>query len=435
MLIGVDLGLTNARAAWVDATGKTVLLETLTGRRVMPAAVGLDTSGQLHVGESARNQHLLDPEQATLRLRRLLGTSQRVMLGDKSFSPHELVAVVLSQLKEFSEQRLGCGVTGLALAVPCDFTATQSQAAIDAARLAGFRAVQLVLEPVAIAAAYGLRPSDLSVEQPILVCDLGARSCEAAVLVRDERGLGFAVRASAGNTIGSEECDQRVIGHLSHLYEREFGLSPHGSRKAMARLRLAAEWTKRALSTQESTTVRLPGLLTVAHTPFDLIAELSREQLELLIEDDLRRSLQAVEIALREARFLPSQLHAVLISGGGAEMPMFAKLLEDLVVTRPRQDVKPEEAIARGAALLGATRLKEGAFLTHGSPAPDPPAPNLAGPPADADVAPEKASKAQDANANEGSKATATKPDEPPTSPTSPTSKILTSQESKLPSG
>lgn len=360
MLIGVDLGLTNARAAWALAEGETVLLETLTGRRVVPAAVGLDASGQLHVGESARNQHLLDPDHATLRLRRLLGTGQRVMLAEKSFSPHELVAVVLSQIKEFAEQRLGEMVSGLALAVPCNFTAGQSQAAIDAARLAGFRAVQLVLEPVAVAVAYGLRPQELKADQPLLVVDFGALGCEAAVLVRDERGLGFAVRASAGNAVGSDECDQRIIGHLAHLYEREFGLSPHGSRKAMARLRLAAEWTKRTLSVQEATTVRLPGLLTVGHTPFDLVAELSREQLELLVEDDLRRSLQAVEIVLREARLMPTHLHAVLMSGGGAEMPLFARLLEELVVVRPATEVRPEEAIARGAALIGTARLSEG---------------------------------------------------------------------------
>ncbi len=361
MLIGVDLGLTSARAAWVAADGQTVLLETLTGRRVVSTAVGIDASGQLHVGESARNQHLMEPEQAILRLRRLLGTSQRVMLADKSFSPSELVAVVLSQIKEFAEQRLAGPINGLALSVPCDFTASQSQAAISAARLAGFRVVHLVLEPVAVAAAYGLRPQDLSPTQPILVCDLGARSCEAAVLVRDERGIGFAVRASAGNSFGSEECDQRIVGHLAHLYEREFGLSPHGSRKAMARLRLAAEWTKRTLSLQEATTVRLPGLLTVGNNPFDLVAELSREQLDLLVEDDLRRSLQAVELVLREARVQPTQIHAVLMSGGGAEMPLFARLLEELLVVRPQQGVRPEEASARGAALLGAARFSDGA--------------------------------------------------------------------------
>jgi molecular chaperone DnaK len=362
MLIGVDFGLTTARAAWVDPTdGQAVLLETLTGRRSVPAAVGLDVSGQLHVGETARNQQLLDPEHATTRLRRLLGTSERVLLADKSFSPQELVAVVLSQIKEYAEQRLGRPASRLALAVPCDFTASQSQAAISAARLAGFRAVQLVLEPVAVAAAYGLRPAELAADQPILVIDLGARSCEAALLVRDERGSGFAVRASAGNQVGSEECDQRIVAHLALLYEREFGLSPHGSRKALARLRMAAEWTKRTLAEKDATTVRLPGLLTVGRTPFDLVAELSREQLELLVEDDLRRCLQVVEIVLRDARTSPGKLHAVLLAGGGAELPLFGRLVEELLTVRPLTGIRPAEATALGAALVGNLRLNAGA--------------------------------------------------------------------------
>jgi molecular chaperone DnaK (HSP70) len=231
-----------------------------------------------------------------------------------------------------------------------------------------------VLEPVAVAAAYGLFAQALTPEQPILVVDLGARSCEAAVLRRDERVMRFAVVASAGNTVGSEECDTRIVGHLAHLYERELGLSPHGSRKAMARLRLAAEWAKRSLSINDATTVRLPSLLTVGHTPFDLTAELSREQLELLVEDEVRRSLQAVEIVLREARLLPSQLHAVLMSGGGAEMPLFARVLEELVVLRPLGGVRPEEAIARGAARLGAARLNDDASRPSAEPIA-PPAP------------------------------------------------------------
>jgi molecular chaperone DnaK len=370
--------LTSARAAWVDATGKSILIETLTGKRAIPAAVGLTSGGQLHVGESARNQSLLEPDHATLRLRRLLDTGQRVMLADKSFSPQELVAVVLSQVKELAEQSLGQTVTGLCLAVPCDFTGSQSQAAIAAARLAGFRGVQLVLEPVAVAAAYGLSPAALSPEQPILVCDLGGRSCEAAVLVRDARAASFAVRASAGNNVGSEEYDQRIIAHLAHLAEREFGVSPQSSRKAMARLRLCAEWVKRTLSEQESTTVRLPGLVSAGHMPLDLVAEVSREQLELLIEDDVRRSLQAVEIALREARVAPTQLHAVLLSGGGAEMPLFCRIIEELVVLRPSGAARPEEAIARGAALLGAQRLSDAAKAPSTQAGPAPQAPQAA---------------------------------------------------------
>jgi molecular chaperone DnaK len=351
--IGVDLGLTYARAAWLQ-DGVPVLLETLSGQRALPAVVGLDRHGALHVGESARNQHLLWPERTASRLRRLLGTSQRVFLADKSFSSHELCAVVLAQLKENVEQRLGHPITGLVLALPAPFTQTQRHAAADAAALAGFRSVKLVLEPLAIAAAYGLTPQALTPEQPILIYDVGGRSSEVAILQSDGAGdsATWVIRASAGSAIGGEICDQRVAAHLSHLFEREHGLSPFTSRKAQARLRLLAEWAKCELSRADSTTLRLPGLMSSIHGPVDLQAELSREQLELLIEDDLKKGLDAIEIALRDARLPASQLHAVLLSGGGALLPLLGRLVSELLVIRPLRGISPEQAIACGAALL-----------------------------------------------------------------------------------
>jgi molecular chaperone DnaK len=353
--IGVDLGLTYARAAWLQ-DGIPVLLETLSGQRALPAVVGIDRHGALHVGESARNQHLLWPERTAGRLRRLLGTTQRVFLEDKSFSSHELCAVVLAQLKENAEQRLGHPLTGVVLALPAPFTQVQRHAAADAAALAGFRSVKLVLEPLAIAAAYGLSPQTLAPEQPILIYDVGGRGSEVAILQSDGAGAAatWVIRATAGNAIGGELCDQRVAAHLSHLFERENGLSPLTSRKAQARLRLLAEWAKCELSRSESTTVRLPGLVTSVHGPVDLQAELSREQLELLCEDDLKKGLEPIEIALRDARLSASQLHAVLLSGGGALMPLLGRLVSELLVMRPQRGVSPEQAIACGAALLGA---------------------------------------------------------------------------------
>ena len=146
-----------------------------------------------------------------------------------------------------------------------------------------------------------------------------------------------------------------MAAHLGHLFERESGLSPLTSRKAQARLRLVAEWAKCELSRSESTTVRLPGLMTSVHGPVDLQSELSREQLELLIEDDLKKGLDPIEIALRDARLAVSQLHAVLLSGGGALLPLLGRLVSELLVMRPARGVSPEQAIACGAALL-ATR-------------------------------------------------------------------------------
>lgn len=352
--IGVDLGLTVARAAWVEGE-QPVLLETLLGHRAVPAVVGIDKSGALHVGESARNQLLMWPDKAATRLRRLLGTTQRVQLEDKSFSAYELCAVVLNQVKELAEQRLGQPVRGLTLAVPCSFTSGQRQQAADAAALAGFRTVRTVLEPVAVATAHGLKAAAVPDDRAVLVYDLGARSCEVALLGRSGSGEAatWQVLARQDSPAGSELFDERIADHLSTLFERDHGISPRGTRRTQARLKLAAEWAKCALSKEESTTVRLPALLTVEQTPLDLVAELTREQIELLVEDDVRKGLEAVELALRDARLSPSQLHAVLVSGGGAQLPLVGRLLGEALVLRPLSGIAPEEAIALGAALLG----------------------------------------------------------------------------------
>jgi molecular chaperone DnaK len=352
--IGVDLGLTVARAAWVEGD-RPVLLETLLGHRSLPAVVGIDKTGALHVGESARNQMLLWPERAQTRLRRLLGTSQRVLLEDKTFSAYELCAVILSQLKELTEQRLGNPVSGLVLAVPCSFTPAQRQQAADAAALAGFRTVRTVLEPVAVAAANGLKAAAVPDGRAVLVFDLGGRGGEVTLLGRSGSGdeASWQVLATATTPVGSELFDDRIAEHLCTLFERDHGISPRGSRRTQARLKLAAEWAKCTLSREEATTVRLPGLLTIDQTPLDLTADLTREQIELLCEDDVRRALEAAELSLRDARLSPSQLDAVLLSGGGAQLPLVGRLLGEVLVQRPLAGVAPEQAIALGAALLG----------------------------------------------------------------------------------
>ncbi|HNN94666.1 MAG TPA: Hsp70 family protein [Pseudomonadota bacterium] len=394
MRIGVDFGLTQLRAAYVE-DGKPVLLESLTGRRSLPAVVGIDKSGRLHVGDSAKNQLLLEPDRAIARLRRLLGTSQRVLLGGQSFAPQELCAVLLAQLRDIAETRCGQPTTAVHLAVPCEFTPEQRAAARDAALLAGFRQVTLVREPEAVVAAYGIRPADVELGQQILVCDLGARACEAAVIERSgERPApldidrvdlidytlaaesplavppppppppSLVIRKSSTVAVGSDVCDARIIAHLCHLYEREFGVSPQGSRKVMARLRLAAEWVKHALSERDTAHLRLPELLYIGDASLDLEADMSREQLELLVEDELRRSLECIEIVRRQTAHADRTLTTVLLSGGGAEMPLVRRLVSSLLPVAPLDlpaapagspaALSPQTAIACGAALLGA---------------------------------------------------------------------------------
>lgn len=347
--IGIDFGPSAARAAWTEGT-ESVLLETLTGHRFVPTVVGLDKSGALHVGDSARRQLLLWPERSAGNLRRYVGTTQRLELDRKRFSATELCAVVLSQLKDLAEERLGNPLHAATIAVPCHFAPEQHQAMIDAARLAGFRVAQTVLEPLAIARAQGLSASELPDGKAVMVCDIGALHVEVTLLGA-EAGR-FTVLSTAQCAVGSELIDEKVADHLGRAFQRQNGLSVWPHRKTLARLRLAAEWAKCQLSDSELVTVRLPSLLTLADTAVDLVADLSREQLALLVEDELRRALDVIEIALRAARLRTTQLHAVLLSGGGARLPLWADLVASHAVMRPLPSSAPEELIARGAALL-----------------------------------------------------------------------------------
>jgi len=347
--IAIDFGPSAARAAWVEGES-SVLLETLTGHRFIPSVVGLDRTGALHVGDSARRQLLLWPERSAGNLRRHLGTSQRLELDRKRFAPTELCAVVLSQLKELAEERLGHPVQAATIAVPCHFAPEQHQAMIDAARLAGFRVTQTVLEPLAIARAYGLQASQLPDDKAVLTCDIGAFHIEVSLL--GQSGGRWTVLSTAQCNTGSDLIDERLADHLGRAFQREHGLSVWPHRKTLARLRLAAEWAKCRLSESEHVTVKLPGLITFADAPVDLVADLTTEQLALLVEDDLRKALEVIEIALRAARLRPPQLHAVLLSGGGARLPLWADLVAAHAVLRPMPQGAPEEVIARGAALL-----------------------------------------------------------------------------------
>lgn len=347
--IGIDFGPSAARAAWVEGD-RSVLLETLTGHRFIPSVVGLDRGGALHVGDTARRQLLLWPERSAGNLRRHLGTSQRLELDRKRFAATELCAVVLSQIKDHAEERLGHPVSAATIAVPCHFAPEQHQAMIDAARLAGFRVTQTVLEPLAIARAYELQPDALPDEKAVLICDIGALHIEVTIL--GQQSGRWTVLSTAQCGVGSELIDERLADHLGRAFQREHGLAVWPHRKTLARLRLAAEWAKCQLAVSEHVTVRLPELITLADAPIDLVADLASEQLALLVEDDLRKALEVIEIALRAARLRPQQLHAVLLSGGGARLPLWADLVAAHTVLRPVLQPAPEEMIARGAALL-----------------------------------------------------------------------------------
>ena len=354
IVVGIDLGTTNSLVAYVRPGSRSARPEIIPnghGHRLTPSVVGVDEAGRVHVGETAKRQLIVAPERTAAEMKRLMGTSTRVVLGGRSYTPQELSAFVLRRLKDDAERHLGERVDEAVVTVPAYFTDSQRQATKDAGELAGFRVERIINEPTAAALAYGI--DHLEAEQYVLVYDLGGGTFDVSVLEMFDGVLD--VKASAGNNqLGGSDFDRRIVDYLVAQFRRDHGVDLASDVRAMARLKAAAELAKHEVSTRETTTVMLPFLAHARGQPLSLECEFSREQLELLVEDLITSTLDPVDQALRDARLKPSQIHEVVLVGGSSRIPMVQAMLSDKFGRAPRRDVHPDEAIALGAAVQAA---------------------------------------------------------------------------------
>src|SRR5262245_46267766 len=257
-IVGIDLGTTNSLVARMEG-GRPQIISNRHGKRLTPSVVGLDKSGALHVGETAKNQLVSMPERTVAEVKRLMGTGEKVRLGDRTYAPQEISALVLKSLKEDAERQLGGAVEEAVITVPAYFTDAQRQATKDAGELAGFKVERILNEPTAAALAYGL--DHLDKEQYILVYDLGGGTFDASVLEMFEGELD--VKASAGNNcLGGADFDRRIVEFLVQQFQRDHGIDLSGDVRAMARLKGAAEQAKHDVSTMDTTSILLPFLAT-----------------------------------------------------------------------------------------------------------------------------------------------------------------------------
>src|SRR3954447_16096821 len=358
-VVGIDLGTTNSLVAHMRGE-RPEIIPNERGKRLTPSIVGLDRNGQLHVGETAKNQIVAMPERTVAEVKRLMGTSQKVRLGDREYTPQEVSGIILKQLKEDAEKYLGHALEEAVITVPAYFTDAQRQATKDAGELAGFKVDRILNEPTAAALAYGL--DHLDKEQFVLVYDLGGGTFDVSVLEMFEGVLD--VKASSGNNhLGGGDFDRRIVDYLIKQFERDHGLDLSRDAKAMARLKVAAEQAKMEVSSVSSTTIMLPFLAMKGAEPLNLECEFSREQLELLVEDLIRSTLEPIETALKDARLDKKQISDVVLVGGSSRIPMVQALLTEFFGKEPKRGVNPDEAIALGAAVQAG--LKSGAISTE----------------------------------------------------------------------
>jgi len=373
-IVGIDLGTTNSVVAAVQA-GNSVVIPTAEGGNLCPSIVAFAKGGEILVGQIAKRQAIINPENTVYSIKRFMGRrydeveAERQMVpykvvpgpdGDarvsipqtgKTYTPQEISALILQKLKRDAEGYLGEPVTQAVITVPAYFNDHQRQATKDAGQIAGLEVLRIINEPTAAALAYGL---DKKTNETILVWDLGGGTYDVSIL---DVGEGIVeVRATNGDThLGGDDWDQRLVQWIIEEFKKDQGIDLGRDRSALQRLREAAEKAKIELSNVMETEINLPFITADASGPKHLQLKLTRARFEQLTEDLLQRCVGPFERALADAKLKPQDLHEVILVGGATRMPMVQELVRRLTGGKePHKGVNPDEVVAVGAGIQAA---------------------------------------------------------------------------------
>ena len=371
-VVGIDLGTTNSVVAVMEG-GKPVVIANAEGMRTTPSVVGFSKEGERVVGQMARRQTVLNPQNTFFAVKRFIGrkygelnpdskrvpyTIRKDEIGNikvacprlnKEFSPEEISAMVLKKLADDASRYLGEPVTEAVITVPAYFNDSQRQATRDAGRIAGLDVLRILNEPTAASLAYGL---DRGYTETILVFDLGGGTFDVSLL---DVGDGvFEVKSTSGDTqLGGNDFDRKVVDWLAEQFLEAEGVDLRRDRQALQRLMEAAEKAKIELSAVSVTDINLPFITATEDGPKHLETRLTRSQFEGLCVDLLSRLRTPVKRALKDAGVSPVDIEEVVLVGGSTRMPMVKQLVQDLIGIEPNENVNPDEVVAVGAAIQG----------------------------------------------------------------------------------
>ncbi|MBX2865786.1 MAG: molecular chaperone DnaK [Leptolyngbyaceae cyanobacterium MAG.088] len=377
-VVGIDLGTTNSVVSVIEG-GKPVVIANTEGMRTTPSYVAFSKEGERLVGQMARRQAVLNPQNTFYNVKRYLGRkytelssdSKRVPYTvrkdesgnvkvrcprlDKDFAPEEISAMVLRKLAEEASRYMGQPVTGAVITVPAYFNDAQRQATRDAGRIAGLEVKRIINEPTAAALAYGL---DQQFNQTILVFDLGGGTFDVSIL--DVRNGVFEVRSTSGDTqLGGVNFDKKIVDWLADEFLETEGVDLRRDRQALQRLTEAAEKAKIELSGLPTVEINLPFITATADGPKHIEKKLSRSHFESLCADLIGRLRAPLQQAMNDARLSPSQIDEVVLVGGSSRMPMVQQLVRSILSKEPNQNVNPDEAVAVGAAIQAGILTEE----------------------------------------------------------------------------
>jgi molecular chaperone DnaK len=350
-IVGIDLGTTNSEVAAYVADRVEVLGPA--ERRILPSVVGFSPDGRLLVGNVARNQHLLYPDRTVRSVKRQMGKDDPIVLGEQSFTPQEVSAILLRTLRMQAQQALGTPVKRAVITVPAFFSDAQRQATRRAGELAGLEVVRIINEPTAASLAYGYGQTSTAT---VMVYDLGGGTFDVSI-VNIEEGITEVLASHGDSALGGDDFDRALLDVLLCELKAQHGIDlRRGHAPALARLDRAVEQAKIRLSSETRTQIVEESLVVYQGRPIHIERELTREEYEALIAPMLDRTLKSVKKALEDAGKDKSELDAVLLVGGSTRTPLVSKLLTERVGQVPRKDVHPDLCVALGAGLL-ASRL------------------------------------------------------------------------------
>ena len=370
-VLGIDLGTTNSCMAIIEG-GEPRVIENAEGGRTTPSVVGVNPrTGERYVGMTAKRQAVTNPDNTIYSVKRFMGrrfsdaTIQAdttlvpfnvtahsngdayVAMGDKSYSPPEVSAMVLQKLKQDAEAKVGEPISQAVITVPAYFNDSQRNATKDAGRIAGLEVLRIINEPTAASLAYGL---DKKQDETIAIFDMGGGTFDVTILQIGE-GV-FEVKATNGDThLGGDDFDQRVIDWICQEFMREQGIDLKQDRMALQRLREAAERAKVELSALMQTEINLPFITADASGPKHLVLTLSRSKLEQLVEELIQRAVGPCKQAMEDAGLTANEVNEVILVGGMSRMPAVQQSVHDLFGKEAHQGVNPDEVVAVGAAI------------------------------------------------------------------------------------
>jgi molecular chaperone DnaK len=345
--IGIDLGTTNSCVAIYEG-GEAKVIANPEGLRTTPSVVAFK-NGEIIVGQAAKNQMVTNPDTIS-SIKRLMGTDKKVKANGREYTPEEISAMILGDLKKTAEAYLGETVKKAVITVPAYFNDSQRQATKNAGKIAGLEVERIINEPTAASLAYGLDKQDKS--EKILVYDLGGGTFDVSIL---EIGDGvFEVKATSGNNhLGGDDYDERIINYLVDEFKKSNSVDLSKDKMAMQRLKDAAEKAKKDLSGMTSTNISLPFISQGADGPIHLDMSLTRAKFEELTRDLTDSTLEPVRKALADAKLTKKDIDKILLVGGSTRMPIIPEIIKKELGMEPSKGVNPDEVVAMGAAIQG----------------------------------------------------------------------------------